>query len=232
MAQLSEIIYDEKILPAIIDVIDNAKDYLVIVSPYNDDVPRIHDALERVAKRKIRITVVCRKDREKDEQAYLKWLMSSLGARVLLVERLHAKIYFNESIGIVTSMNLLTSSIDRSKEIGFKIDDRPTLRSIEDYVLGRLVEQAMEVTVTPKPKQVTLRKPKTASGSGLCIRCGKEEIPYNPDAPLCGKCYGTWKVHGNRTYPENYCHHCRKKRKTSFGRPLCKPCYNEVANAT
>lgn len=239
MAQLAEIIYDEKVLPAIIDVIDGAKEYLVLVSPYNKYSTNLSHALERAAKRKVRITAVCRKDQEKDERAHLEWLRADLGAKLHLVERLHAKIYFNESAGIVTSMNLHDSSATNSKEIGFSIDDATTLRQVEDYVLGRLVEHSKPAETprdTSKPKTPVARPPKAESKlaptRGLCIRCGKEEIPYNPDAPLCRECYGKWKVHGNRAYPEHYCHRCRKKRKTSFARPLCKPCYEKAASAT
>ena len=202
MAQLSEIIYDEKVLPAIIDVIDSAREYLVLVSPYNDYSINLRDALERAAKRKVRITAVCRKDREQDERSHLEWLKSNLSATVHLVERLHAKIYFNESVGIVTSMNLLQSSATSSKEIGFSIDDATALHQIEDYVLERLVAHSKPTatprnTNKPKPPAARLPKaePKQTPARGLCIRCGKEEIPYNADAPmLCQKCHSIGEV--------------------------------------
>ena len=238
MALVAEIIYDEKVLPAIVDVVDGAKEYLVLVSPYNKYSANLRDALERAASRRVCITVVCRKEREKDERDHLQWL-TGLDAKVHLVERLHAKIYFNESAGIVTSMNLLESSATSSKEIGISIDDAATLHQIKTYVFERLVEHSKPRGTprnTSKPKTPAARPPKAEPQQtpvrGLCIRCGEEEIPFNPDAPLCRKCFRSWNRHKDPDYPENYCHLCGKKRKTSLARPLCLPCSKEAASAT
>ena len=38
---------------------------------------------------------------------------------------------------------------------------------------------------------------------GHCIRCG-DGLPLNPDRPLCDRCYDTWVIFGDETYPEKY----------------------------
>ena len=216
-------------------IIEHATTELVLVSPYNDYSVPLAEAVVKAVET-VRIVAVCREEQKGQESKHFQWL-SGLGAEVHLVSRLHAKIYYNESRAIVTSMNLLKSSATDSKEIGFVITDASMRNQIREYVQRNLIAHSQRLTPArnvAKPTAPATRPPKVESRLaptwGLCIRCGKEEIPYNPDDPLCRECHGKWKVYGNRTYVEHYCHRCRKKRKTSFARPLCKPCY-EVANA-
>ena len=221
-----EIIFDEKVHQSILDVINDTKKSLILVSPYNKYNMHLLDAIKRAAGREVQITAVCREDQRKDERAHWEWL-ADIGAEVHVVERLHAKIYCNESTVITTSMNLHESSANNSKEIGFIIRFEEQRRQISEYVTTRLIPHSKPFNSSHKqaPHQQAQRPtsapaPRKAVSSGSCIRC-KAEIPLNPDAPLCLTCYGIWKKHRNRTYAEKYCHHCGKERKTSFAKPFC-----------
>ena len=211
MARLGEFIYDEQILPAIIEVIDGAKEHLVLVSPYNNYPQCLCDALERARTRKPRIVAVYRKksktnnsDRKSRDQ------LRKFGADIYSVKKLHAKVYYNESSGVVTSMNLLKSSVTTSREIGFKITDAEMLKEIRKYVEERLVAHKNLL--------------------GLCIRC-RDEIPYDPGKPMCFKHYRNWKRYPDLEYPQEYCHYCGEEQPTalvtpvSFKTPLCGSCY-------
>ena len=236
-------IQDDETLQAILRVVREANQELVLVSPYNNYPGHLERAVKEAIDRKIPITVVCRENHRGDSEQKERhhWeALESLGAEVHLVKDLHSKIYYNESLAIVTSMNLHTSSASNSREFGFLIRDPEIRGQIRAYVQNGLVADSTRFTTkrgslsTEAPRVAAVKpatpkaEPKQAPAQGLCIRCGEEEITYNPDAPLCRKCYGIWKVRGNRTYPENYCHHCRKKRKTSFARPLCSICYKKA----
>ena len=227
----NEIIFDEKVLQSILNVINDAEKSLILVSPYNKYPLHLRDALNRAANRKVQIIAVCREGQGKDERSHWEWL-AGIGAEVHVVERLHAKIYCNESTAIMTSMNLHESSAINSKEIGFIIRSDEQRHQISEYVTTRLIQhskpfnsspkqaslqQAQRPTSTPAPKA----KPPKTPARGLCIR-GGEEIPYNPERPLCLKCFRSWNNHQDPDYVEKYCHHCGKKRKTSFAKPLCK----------
>lgn len=61
---------------------------------------------------------------------------------------------------------------------------------------------------------------------GRCIRC-KESIPFDPDRPLCDDHFKTWKRYENWDYEEDYCHRCGADWDTSYGKPLCRPCYDQ-----
>ena len=62
---------------------------------------------------------------------------------------------------------------------------------------------------------------------GRCIRC-KESIPFDPDRPLCDDHFKTWKRYENWDYEEDHCHRCGADWDTSYGKPLCRPCYDQV----
>ena len=203
----------------VIKVIEDAKDNLVLVSPYNDYSIPLTEALEKAAE-DVHIVAVCREEQKEKEEKHFKWLRH-LGADVHLVSRLHAKIYYNESTAIVTSMNLLKSSATDSKEIGFKINDAKMHGQIREYVHEKLIAHSKPIapprpTSTPAPKA----KPPKNPARGLCIR-GGEEIPYNPERPLCLKHFRSWNNRKDPDYAEKHCHRCGKERKTSFAKPLC-----------
>ena len=63
---------------------------------------------------------------------------------------------------------------------------------------------------------------------GRCIRC-KESISFDPDRPLCDDCFKSWKRYENWDYEEDHCHRCGADWDTSYGKPLCRPCYDQVA---
>ena len=62
---------------------------------------------------------------------------------------------------------------------------------------------------------------------GRCIRC-KESIPFDPDRPLCDDCFKSWNQYENWDYEEDYCHRCGADWDTSYAKPLCRPCYDQV----
>lgn len=62
---------------------------------------------------------------------------------------------------------------------------------------------------------------KEECSKGYCIRTG-EEIPFDPERPMCYSSWKTWNNFGDYDYGENYCHKTGKKSwgKTSMGRPI------------
>ena len=215
-------------------IIENATDELVLVSPYNDYSVPLTEAVAKAAET-VRIVAVCREEQKGQESKHFQWL-SSIGADVHLVSRLHAKIYYNESKAIVTSMNLLKSSATDSKEIGFVINDTGMRGQIREYVQRDLIAHSQHLAPAggvAKPEPPAARppkaEPKQAPARGWCIRC-REEIPYNPERPLCSKCFRAWNK--DPDYPQNYCHRHGGKWKASFAKPLCRNCYRVAASAT
>lgn len=238
-----ELLADEHVLPAIIALIDEAEKFLILVSPYNDYSVHLRDAVDRTAKRLADVVAVYRKEQGKKEQKHIDWL-SGLGARVYPVERLHAKIYANESQVILTSMNLLQSSATNSKEIALRISDQELRDQVIDYIRTRLVgtssphkeapsgsakaastaaKRATTRSTTKAPTRATAK----AATQGYCVRCQKS-ISFSLNRPLCDDCYPTWAKFKDPDYSEKFCLSCGQQRKNiSYAKPQCRSCWQK-----
>ena len=241
--EIDKIIFEEEIETAIFDVIKNAKQFLVLVSPYHKHSDNLRRRLKEAAE-KVRIVAVCRKDhlRKDEERAQseqVRWLEEDLRAKVRLVKGLHAKAYYNESTGIVTSMNLHSGSADNSREIGFIIKDKVALRVIDDYVRG-LVDDSEQTTPSREPTAPKTpaahppkAQPKQAQAIGFCLACGRAGIIFNPAKPLCHDCYLLVQEQGElEDFIFDHCHLCGHERANiSFTKPFCRSCYRKVSAA-
>lgn len=254
MEQANSRVYtDDTVSTAILDLIRRAQENVILVSPYNKFWNHLQDEIRLAVKRGVRITAIYRAGEDKND---IDWLGKE-GAAVYAVEKLHAKIYLNESTMIVTSMNLLDSSSKNSKELAVRINDQRDQEEIRSYVLrlkdlGRqeypkasVSQQLGRVhkTDSSQPGASFRRRPdpdlltasvskvwntlKVAVTGGTCIRC-RQQVPYDPEKPLCNSCYKEWNRYKNFDYAEKYCHRCSQESDTTQARPLCKSCYRTV----
>lgn len=133
-----KILPPHKISTEIIDVIYQTKEHLVIVSPYVNfaNWDRLLTELRNALKRGVKIDFFVRDDPDNSRS----WeQVSALGITPRLVSNLHAKFYYNEQIGIISSMNLLGSSNSNSIEIGCKLDSPQELQELHLFVNDFLV---------------------------------------------------------------------------------------------
>ena len=164
----------------------------------------------------------------------------------------------NESSVLVTSMNLLESSSKNSMEICISIRDENEQKDVREYVktlllIAKRADEGKKTSARPADSRAKTRKPQTvsegrsgykvgapepslesllndlvvATSGGRCIRC-EEPIPFDQDRPLCDDCFKSWKRYENWDYEEDYCHRCGADWDTSYGKPLCRPCYDQV----
>ena len=244
------VFFEDGVEPALLDIIRSATDHIVLVSPYNKFWIHLRDELTLASQRGVKIIFLYRADETLEDLAWL----THLNAQIYAVDRLHAKIFLNESSVLVTSMNLLETSSKNSKEIAIRIDDPDAKREVRSYVLERLIPLSKIVAAkpaapaVPKPRAKTrpsARKPaappqKAPVGgilgkildalivdSGVCIRCATK-TEADVERPLCGDCYASWSRYGDRDYKEHFCHRCAEQADTSFAKPLCYTCYKVV----
>ena len=180
-SQPPELLFDEQVFPSVVEVIEKAEKGLVLVSPYNDYSVPLRHAVEMAARR-VRVVAVCRKEQQSQEKKHFDWL-TKLGAEVILVERLHSKIYANESQAILTSMNLVQGSAVNSREIALRVTSEEIRKQVIDYINERLISASSPLEASPqasKRKTRSARTPKAAS-QGHCIRCGRG-VAFNLDA--------------------------------------------------
>lgn len=250
----SKVFKDDTVATAVLDVIRTARNHVILVSPYNKFWDHLRDEIRLAVQRGVRVTAVYR---DGEDTADMEWL-GTVGATVYAVDKLHAKIFLNESLLLLTSMNLHESSSKNSHEIALRIDDGETNREIRDYVQNRLMRLGHKVHPKPlntekaapvrevagneQPKPFThkpdLRAPQTLMRKVLGAltqavtpgRCIRCEQPivYNPDRPLCDDCFKVWNRYQDPDYAEACCHRCGRKSETSYAKPLCRACYQAV----
>jgi len=152
-----KIIPPYQITSEILNLINESEKYLIIVSPYVNfkNWDRIKLDIKNALKRNVQINFYTRLDNEN----FKSWEeIESLGIKPKLIKNLHAKLYFNEKSGIVTSMNLLTSSNLNAIEFGSIYNTENELIELRSFV-KKYLEPNLEKE-KPKDEDLYLAKEK------------------------------------------------------------------------
>jgi len=212
-------------------LIDQANETLVLISPYLKVNDRLRYSLEDRDRMKIDIRIVYGKSELQPEQ--INWLRGLKFVRTSFCENLHAKCYLNESQAIITSMNLYEYSQVNNEEMGIHVtkEDDPQLYDEIYQSARRLIRISDEVRLSVekvKPQEDRPAEPQTSqpatNAGGYCLRCGTA-ISFNPQAPYCLEHYKSWRRYENRDYQEKHCHICGKEHTSSMNRPVCLDWY-------
>lgn len=267
-----DVLSSTQISAEVLNLIESAKQVLVLVSPYFDPWDRLLQEIRRATLRPgLKVVLLLRggDDRAKQEEKARE--LASLGVQVSYLSRLHAKVYLNERQALVTSMNLLKSSALDSWELALRLDAvqdaaafhqvvkatsellqrakdeekvanvaalqnaaGALLSSVTEQVVPTLAKQVAASLAGPK-KRPTLTAPpdarpraKARVSVGFCVRCA-EQIPLNPERPLCASCYKAWARFSNPDYKESHCHACGGEASTTFAKPRCRSCWQASA---
>jgi phosphatidylserine/phosphatidylglycerophosphate/cardiolipin synthase-like enzyme len=128
---------------ALLRVISTAKKDLVLVSPYvqieaskSNRWTELVNLLRAAVSRGVSISFISRGQDAYHHDDIMKVLAQfrEIGCSVFLLPNLHAKIYYNESMALVSSMNLYLASTIRNHEIGVIVDDPGELDEIRRYL--------------------------------------------------------------------------------------------------
>lgn len=119
-----------EIASKIMTLIDLSNEQLVIVSPYANfkKWDKMKACLKRAIERGVQIEFYIRDNAETDMGQF-----AELGIRPIRKENLHAKLYYNEQYGIVTSQNMIRYSDDYSIDIGYETESKEELSQLEDF---------------------------------------------------------------------------------------------------
>ena len=227
----------------IVDIIKEASNKVVLISPYIKISDQLFDRLKHMDKQGIRIIVVCReKDLHTEEKSKLRQLKC---LELRFDEDLHAKCFYNEKAMVITSLNLYDYSQQHNREMGvlLSLDKDPdafkeALNEAEfivtgakkDSVIGSIArgiaKEAKAVLDSPiKDKSSRAKTTSRTKREGHCIRCNKS-IPYDKDKPYCLPCARLWNKYGGYgDHKEKYCHQCGKTISTTYNSPRCGSCY-------
>ena len=153
------------------ELIKNAKERLILISPYLRLNDRIKELLEDKDRLKIDIRIVYGKsDLHPDE---IKWMQKLDYVRVSFCKNLHAKCYINESECIISSLNLYEFSQVNNNEMGILV------RKYEDNeVFKDAYEEAQRIIRISDEIRITLDEVKAEASPVSEMKENEEEIIF------------------------------------------------------
>lgn len=237
-----------EITAAIQRLINESKgEKLILITPYLRIARQFKGDIKDQENFKTKISVIVRAD-ESHDPADINFLQQELNTVDLYThQNLHAKCYLNHKSAIITSMNLYEYSQLNNTELGILVEqaDDPKLYDEINETAKKIVRNSTEfgfeikkVEKSKTEEQKIEKSPKKEQPKskgkepefGICIRCS-EKIKFNPNKPLCDKCYPIWAKFGDTKYVEKYCHVCGKedtKHERSYEKPICYSCYKKI----
>ena len=231
-------------------IVNEAEDWLVIISPYIKANSRIQDYITRKCWEPIFKTnvdhpidtlIVYRHETQDPELE--EWFHSLPHAVVGFHEDLHAKCYLNEKEALITSMNMYDYSQINNYEMGILISSES-----EPELYNQIYEEVINIrnAITEvhfddgEIEELWKREHLFAASDaeteivlpefGFCLRC-QTEIPLVLDRPYCNSHYRTWARFKNENWEEDYCHTCGSEHDTSMAKPLCLSCFRKYRSA-
>ena len=222
-----EFLTDWQIADGLLRIVREARQQLTLVSPYNRHWGHLKREVEAAQRRGVKIVAYYRAEDPAHAPEYE-------GAAVFPVRMLHAKIYANESVALVTTMNLLETSAAYSREVGFLVRDPKLRQEIDDYVQSLAdAADAIPAAAPAHPVQQQRTASRTAMAtvqtpteiaqviavSGFCIECGAAK-DFDADKPLCITCFSRY----GRNSTHKVCHRCGNEHPARVSDPLCQQC--------
>ena len=219
----SSVLTDDAVPGAVLEIIRDANEYVVLVSPYID-LWWVHlkTAIQDARQREIRFTLICRPIDKNTRDPHrmrgdLAWLRGQ-GTTVHTVPNLHAKFYLNEASALLTSMNLSGYSSRSSLEVGVRLESKEEVRALQEYA-KRLTKQGIAKDDAPPqtdapgdaswpytPRERTAREP---------------QLQYRIDKDMPGRVLD--KVRGR--LQRTHCIRCQGLTPYNLEKPLCRDCF-------
>lgn len=130
------------------ELIKNAKERLILISPYLKLNSRIKELLEDKDRLKIDVRIIYGKSEL--QPAEVTWLKNLNYIRTSYCENLHAKCYLNENACIITSLNLYEFSQINNNEMGVLISKEEDHQLYQDTYeeAQRIVRISEEVKIS------------------------------------------------------------------------------------
>lgn len=249
--ETTRVVTDDAVASSVLQIIREAREFVVLVSPYNAFWTHLKNEIQVATQRKVRVSAIYNSSSYARGDG-IEWLLTQ-GATVYQLPNLHAKLYLNESSAMLSSMNLTQGSSRNSMDVGMLVSGTD---GVYKDLLGyarRLVSLATRIEagtgqskdddrqteapvhadndslldrILPNRGELSKSALKTVRAwltQGRCIRCRKV-IPYAADNPLCDEHFAVWNRFGNKDYVEKYCHKCGKPYRTTYANPLCAAC--------
>jgi LPXTG-motif cell wall-anchored protein len=189
--------------------VNEARDWLLVVTPYIDPGNLMVEEIAQAASRGVRtkLFIHSKQIHDPSAQAAIGRLGGS-GVEIYHHPNLHAKLYLSECVAVVSSLNLVAGSFIDSFEAGVVSNDREIRQKARKYI---------EDTIAKSSLCSAIEKTDLAPAHGYCIRT-KVKIKFDPRKPVE---FGEYKRSGASNIGK-YCHACGEMHPTSIGMPFCE----------
>jgi len=210
------------------NIIMEAKQKLLLVSPYLKLSKTLHERLKDASERGVQIKIIYGKDELKPNES--NSLAGLKSVELYYFENLHAKCYFNETRMVITSMNMYEFSEKTNREMGVLIDATQDKALFQKAVeeTGSIIKSSEDISLRKTERryyQESINTQRNMPKMGYCIRC-EARITFNADKPYCPDCYMIWSNFSNPHYKEAVCHSCGEFNSSTMEKPLCYNCYS------
>ena len=132
-------------------MIMNAKERLILISPYLKICDKFKELIEDQNMMKIDIRIIYGKSDLQPEEN--NWLKQLLYVKTSFYKNLHAKCYLNEKKALITSMNMYEFSQVNNKEMEILI-----VKENEPELYGKIVKEAQRLIRFSDESKLPARK--------------------------------------------------------------------------
>jgi phosphatidylserine/phosphatidylglycerophosphate/cardiolipin synthase-like enzyme len=161
------------------ELIKNAKDRLILISPFLKLNDRMKELLTDKNRLKIDVRIVYGKSELQPEE--INWIKELTFIRTSFCKNLHAKCYLNEELCIITSLNLYEFSQINNNEMGVLIR-----RSENAELYKDAYEEAQRIIRTSDEVRISLERVKSEPESKIEIENSVEKLTSSKLAQKLG----------------------------------------------
>lgn len=133
---------DDQTAPRIKEMLDRAKDSVLIASPWIWGIENIVQRLEGLRKKKVDISILTRRSGKTDaKHEKTVDMVRGFGCVIDFIDELHAKmVLVDETELYIGSANLVETSLERNKEAGIWTNNPATVADAKNYLAEASIE--------------------------------------------------------------------------------------------
>lgn len=147
---MAKFLETQAISSELLKIIKDAKEKIILVSPYLKVNPQIQERLKTKGKMGTLSEIVIIYGKRELEKSEIEWINEIQDLKVIEKSNLHAKCYLNEEKAIICSMNLYDYSMQNNIEMGFLITKK---EDEEAYI--ELIEEINNIKINGIRKNFT-----------------------------------------------------------------------------
>ena len=206
---INDVLFNTELRDCIDVIITESENFLILISPYIIPGNVLIESVVNASQRGVEVTIVHNTKILTNPEAKIAiGRMQKAGCKVYHHPRIHSKMYINDELALITSLNLVTGSFDNSFESGIVTNDVDTKEDILEHIEKDLLQS--DLIQETKLTEFNISK-------GYCIRT-KVEIPFDIHKPV----EYTEYISSGYDKSGQFCHYCGKSAETNVANPFCE----------